>query len=119
MFLYDPEKAGFSERLTYGLAKALYGSYPPNSSINYIWANRFHSERIITSPYTDRSKMIILQAGSANTGIWKDESIDILDDYRQAFGFDPPPVARIAIMNDSDDTQERSTSYIDFIWVRR
>ena len=36
IFKYDPDKATFTEKITYGLAKTFYGKYPPHSSLNYI-----------------------------------------------------------------------------------
>jgi hypothetical protein len=115
VFKYDPDKASFMQRAKYGLYKKLHGEYPPHSSINYIWANRQQSERIITNSYSDETMMIILQAGDEKAGRWQDEEVNIIDDYRSAFGEDPPPVVRIAIMNDSDNTGESSTSHIDHI----
>ncbi len=115
VFKYDPDKASFMQRAKYGLYKKLHGEYPPHSSINYIWANRQQSERIITNSYSDETMMIILQAGNEKAGRWQDEEVNIIDDYRSAFGEDPPPVARIVIMNDSDNTGESSTSHVDHI----
>ena len=63
--------------------------------------------------------MIVLEAGKENVGRWMDEEVNIIEDYHKAFGEDPPPAASIAIMNDSDDTGESSTSYIDYIQVYR
>jgi hypothetical protein len=117
LFKYDPEKASFGKRIKYGLAKIIYGEYPPHSSLNYIWANKKDEKGIITNPYASEVKMIILQAGSEKDGKWHEEDINILEDYRKAFGTDPPPVAGIAIMNDSDNTGESSVSYIDYIEV--
>jgi hypothetical protein len=119
MFTYDPDKASFGQRVKYGVVKAIYGEYPPDSGLNYIWANRPHAKRIITSPYTDRSKMVVLESGPAKAGQWVDEEIDILADYRAAFGKDPPKKARLAVMNDSDNTGESSISYMDYIEVYR
>ena len=100
MFPYDPEVASFQEKILYGLAKTFYGEYPPHSSLNYIWANREYTMRIMPSPYTDRSQMIILQAGESKLHTWIVENVNILDDYRRAFGSDPPLRAHIAVMND-------------------
>jgi hypothetical protein len=119
MFKYDPERASLGERMQYGLAKTLYGEYPPVSSLNYIWANRAHAKRIYPSPYSDRARMIILRAGAGETGRWLEEQVNIIDDYRQAFNMRPPATASIAIMNDSDDTGEASTSYLEYIQVLR
>jgi hypothetical protein len=117
IFEYNPSEAGFGLRAKYSLAKTIYGEYPPHTSLNYIWANREHKERIIVSPYTKRSVMIKLQSGNDSTGIWIDEEIDILKDYEEAFGKTPPKTASIAIMNDSDNTGESATSYIDYIKI--
>ena len=119
IFKYNPDDATFTERITYGLAKTFYGEYPPQSSLNYIWSNKGQEKRIIPSPYTDQSKMIVMESGEAMANTWVDEEVDILDDYTKAFGKPPPSTASIAIMNDSDNTGEKSVSYIDFIEVFR
>jgi len=117
IFKYDPKKAGFRERLKYRTAKILYKEYPPHSGLNYIWANKEHREKIITSKYTDKSRMILLQKGKSNVGKWQEHEINIVEDYKAAFGKNPPEIASIAIMNDSDNTKESSTSYVDYIEV--
>lgn len=117
LFKYDPDKASFGERVKYGLAKMLYGEYPPVSSLNYIWANKFHENRIYPSLYTDRAQLIILRAGEGQADRWVEEQVNIIDDYQQAFGARPPETASIAIMIDSDNTGEAAESYMDFIQV--
>ena len=117
MFKYDPETASFGKMVKYGVAKKLYGEYPPDSSLNYIWANRTQKERVIANTYTSQAMMILLQSGSWNTGKWIEQEVDVLEDYRKAFGEDPPSVASIAVMNDSDNTKESSVSYVDYIEV--
>jgi len=119
IFKYDPDKASFGQRIRYGFAKAIYGEYPPHSSLTYIWESRSHNKRIITSPFAEEAKMIILEAGEENVGNWMDEEVNITKDYREAFGNDPPPIASLAIMNDSDNTGETSVSYIDFLEVSK
>ncbi|MFC1712876.1 DUF3047 domain-containing protein [Candidatus Poribacteria bacterium] len=117
IFKYDPEEASFGERLKYKAAKALYGEYPPYSALSYIWTSKEHEEKVLINKYDDRSRMIPLQQGPANVGEWQDEVVNILEDYKAAFGKDPPEIASIAIMNDSDNTKESSTSYVDYIEI--
>jgi hypothetical protein len=119
MFGYDPERANVFEKMKYGFLKSIYGAYPPHSSLNYVWANREQAETIVISPYTDRSKMVLLQKGARKAGTWQDETVDIVEDYQKAFGKKPPTRARIAIMNDSDNTGESSVSYMEYIEVFR
>ena len=58
-----------------------------------------------------------LQKGKAALNTWQVERINVLEDYRRAFDEDPPELANVVIMNDSDNTKERSTSYIDYIKI--
>lgn len=117
LFKYNPDKATLWDKVSFKIIKGIYGEYPPHSSLNYIWESKEQTEGIITSPYTDRSKMILLQKGSKNIGLWIEEKINILEDYKKCFGSDPPPIASLAIMNDSDNTGEEAASYVDFIEV--
>lgn len=117
MFSYDPERATFAERLTYGAAKVIYGQYPPHSTLNYVWTGRNLSERIIASPYTDKAFMIILEKGKERVGQWVEESINVLADYRKVFGRDPPATAALAVMSDTDNAGGSAVAYLDFIEV--
>jgi len=119
IFKYDPDKASFGQRIRYEFAKAIYGEYPPQSSLTYIWESKAHNKRIITSPFAEEAKMIILEAGGDNAGKWLQEEVNIVKDYRKAFGSMPPPIAGLAIMNDSDNTGEKSVSYVDFIEISK
>jgi hypothetical protein len=117
LFEYDPDQAGLGEKITFGVLKTIYGEYPPQSSLNYIWANKVHDTEVIPNPFTDRARMIPVQSGKARLGQWISESRNMVEDYRKAFGEDPPDTARLAVMNDSDNTGESSTSYLDCLRV--
>jgi len=117
VFQYDPDKAGVLEKAQYSAARLIYGEYPPQSSLNYIWANREYPQRILPNPYTARAQMVLLQKGPARAGQWVEEKVNALEDYRRAFGKDPPDKAALAIMSDADDTGEKATGYVDYIEV--
>lgn len=119
IFKYDPQKAGFFEKLKYNSAKLVYGEYPPHSALNYIWASKEYKERLITSAYTEKAKLIILEQGVSKVDKWQTEEANIITDYHWAFGEEPPAIASIAIMNDSDNTGEKSISYVDYIEIYR
>lgn len=119
MFKYDPADPQVKRKFNYGLARLLYGEYPPYTSLIYIWANRQHQKRYIPNPYTSEAMMVPLRSGSGLAGQWLVENVNILDDYRAAFGTDPPRKASLAFMNDSDNTGESSESWIDWIQIFR
>jgi hypothetical protein len=117
VFEYDPARATIGERLTYGAARAIYGKYPPHSSLNYVWTGHDVAERIIVSPYTDKARIVILEQGKQRVGQWVEESVNILADYRKAFGKDPPATAGLAVMSDTDNAGGSAVAYLDFIEV--
>ncbi len=119
MFQYDPSTAAAGRRIKYGLAKAVYGEYPPDSGLNYVWESRDSPREFVVSPYTGDMMMFLKQKGGAKVGQWVEEEADVLADYRKAFGKDPPHRASLAVMNDSDDTGERAVSYLDWVEISR
>ena len=119
LFEYDPTGSSFMERVTYAVAKRIYGEYPPQAALNYVWSSVDWEREVLVSPYTGKARLIALRKPSDGVGRWHSEEVNIVDDYRRAFGIDPPPFATVGIMNDSDDTKEQSISYVGFIEVFR
>ncbi len=118
LFEYDPGSAGMLERIKYDLAKKKYGEYPPRYALNYIWASKERDAgQLFDSPLTHRSKVIALEAGGRKAGNWVSEEVNIREDFKRAFGFEPPASAAISVMNDSDKTRESSVSYLSSIEI--
>ena len=119
MFEYDSNKVGIFEQIKYEAAKLFYGQYPPIATINYIWANHAPVGTIVPNPYTDRAQMIVTQSGTSKIRQWVTEERNILDDYRQAFGEDPSKISGVAIMTDTDNTQESVIAHFGDILFKR
>lgn len=116
---FDPEDAGFFEKIKFNLYKKSRGEYPPRAALHYVWANKPFPEQVMGNPRLDDLKMIAKQSGTARLGEWIEEEADVLGDYTAAFGEAPPKHIRIAVMNDSDDTGEASTAFLDFLEFRK
>jgi hypothetical protein len=116
-FAYDPESAGILQRIQYNTAKLIYGEYPPDSSLTYVWASHEYKDKVIISPYTSRSRIIVLEHGSGRADAWVDETVDIVADYRRVFGRDPTARASIGIMSDTDNTKDSVQAYVTAIRV--
>ena len=110
-FKYQPDMVGFFEKIKFKTIKAFHGEYPPVASINYIFESTEKIGTIVSNPYTDRVKMIVVDSGDENLKKWVTHTRNLLDDYILAFGKTPPLVSGIAIMSDSDNTGESATAY--------
>ncbi|AGF78701.1 Protein of unknown function (DUF3047) [Desulfocapsa sulfexigens DSM 10523] len=117
MFEYDPEKASVFKKIKYEVIRALYGKYPPHSSLNYVWSSRKHPEHFLPNPYTDLAMVFPMASGKEDVGKWLEHTANILQDYRSAFGEDPPSIAAIAVMSDSDNTGESARACLDYIRI--
>jgi hypothetical protein len=114
-FRYDPAAATAWEKTKYGAYRLLYGVYPPRAVLNYIWDNRLPPGTTLDNAYTARARMIVVRSGEAEVGRWLTETRNVLDDYRRAFGGEPPRIAGVAVMTDTDDTGERAVAWYDAI----
>lgn len=114
-FQYDPAAAGIWERSRFGAYRLLYGRYPPGLVLNYVWESRLPVGSVLDNAYTDRAKIIVARSGAADAGRWMAETRNVYEDYRRIMGAEPPRIAGIAVMTDTDDTGERMVAYYDGI----
>lgn len=118
-FDYDPADLGFADRVKYRALRLLGFRDIPVRAINYIWANKAPVGTLVENPFTDWVMMFALQSGNGRAGEWVTESRNVYDDYREAFGEEPPRISGIAIMTDSDNTRSVATGYYGDISLRR
>jgi hypothetical protein len=109
-FEYDPDKVSFGKKLKFKAGQALFGDIPI-AALNYVWDTKALVGTIVENAYTDFAKMVIVESGTQNVGMWIDEERNIYDDYKKAFGEEPPMINGVAIMSDTDNTKERATAY--------
>ncbi len=93
--------------------------FPKTKTLNYIWANRLPKEAIQANAFTANAMMIAVESGPEKAGQWVSEQRNIVEDYRRAFGEDPPRVGAIAIMTDTDNTGESATAWYGDISARQ
>lgn len=73
-------------------------------AINYIWANKLPKGENIPNPFTSNDMMVAVESGPSLAGQWLQEERDILSDYKQLFGENPPKAGAVAMMTDTDNT---------------
>ncbi|XKG39473.1 DUF3047 domain-containing protein [Marinobacter sp.] len=110
-FEFEPEKAGFFERMKRKAVEALFDAQLPGNALNYIWASRLEAGTMAVNPFSDKTMMVAVDSGSDQTGEWVTVERNVLEDYREAFGEEPPTIVGIGIMSDSDNTGESATAW--------
>lgn len=117
-FEYDPGKVSVGKQLKYKAGRVLFGDIPIGA-INYVWERKAPVGAIIDNAYTDFVKMVVVESGPQKLGAWIEESRNIYEDYKKAFGEEPPMINGIAIMSDTDNTKERATAYYgDIVFMK-
>lgn len=119
MFKYDVKDLPEDEQSRVNWYKFFNGVLPPLATINYIWGNKMELGRIVSSPYTERVKMVILKNKKSLLQKWHTEERNIYEDYKKAFREEPKDVISIAIMTDTDNTNSMAESYFGDIVVSK
>jgi hypothetical protein len=118
-FEYDSSKLSFFEKMKYETIRLLYGQYPPLAAINYIWESQAPVGTMVPNPYTDHVMMFVVESGAAKLNQWVNEEQNIYEDYKKAFGEEPPMISGVAIMTDTDNTGERAIAYYGDILFKK
>jgi hypothetical protein len=117
-FEYEPDKVGFSRRAQYRVGRLLFGDIPI-AALNYVWDGKAAAGTFADNAYTDLARMVVVRSGAQALGTWVEEQRNVYDDYRKAFGEEPPMIKGVAIMTDTDDTGESATAYYGDIVFQR
>ena len=116
-FEYEPDKVGAGQRAKYRLGRLIFGDIPI-AALNYVWDGKAAAGTIVDNAYTDFAKMVVVRSGPQALGTWVEEERNVYEDYKKAFGGEPPMIKGVAIMTDTDDTGESATAYYGDIVFR-
>ena len=109
-YQYEPDKVSFSKKAKYRAGRVIFGDIPI-AALNYIWDGKTPAGTFVDNAFTDFAKMVVLRSGPGSVGTWVEEERNIYEDYRKAFGEEPPMISGVAIMTDTDNTGETATAY--------
>jgi len=116
----DKSKLPLEERLFSEQFRAFTQQEFPYALLIYIWENRAPVGAVIENLNTSRIRMIVVDSGKGNVGAWREHRRNVYEDYKRAFGEDPPRVRSIGIMTDSDNTGGDVEAYYgDIAFLRR
>ena len=112
-FPFDYQNASMSERAMRPLLEFRYGSEAPGRVLSYVWASAESKGKVIESPFGGtQHKMIVKRNNRSRLGVWLEEKVDILADYKDVFGGEPKSVSHILISSDTDDTLSFTTGFV-------
>jgi hypothetical protein len=89
-------------------------------AVKYIW-----SEKVPVGTHLESNSGLtqvrVLRSGTGGRGEWRQERVNVLEDYRKYFDVkDPPKPSGIAVLTDSDETKSSASGdYADFKICRK
>ena len=118
-FDMDSGRQSYFQRIKAAAIELLYGKQPPSTALAYVWGNRAEVGSFHPNAYTDQCQMIIVESGSAHQNQWRRVQRNVIQDYRRAFGGDPPTISGVGVMTDTDNTSESAIAWYGDIIFRR
>lgn len=118
-FDYPLHKLSLAERLRLRLARALFDPEVPAAALCYVWDSRLPVGTILTSPYTSRVRIVVAESGTARVNAWTSVERDVENDFRRAFGEEPPAISGVALATDTDNTREDATAWYGDIVLKK
>jgi hypothetical protein len=112
-----PERASTWQRTQHALAQARAGGrHLPRSALVFVWGGTGQERLGFESPYmAGLGRVWVLRPAQAPRGVWREERVNLPALWRDTFGGQAPPVEKIAISVDSDDTGSRVEARIEAI----
>lgn len=103
--------AGRVSKLKHKLASAVSSAVPPGVALCYVWTNKLGVEEVIESPYTDWVRIVAVESGPAKAGQWVSYERNVFEDFKKAFGKEPKQILGVALMSDTDNTNQTAIAY--------
>jgi hypothetical protein len=94
------------------------GRFRPNN-IKYVWSASLPLGTTTESPYSGKTKIVVLRNQSSPVGEWVSEKVNVYEDYKRLFGGEPQLAQAIGVMSDSDNTGSRAIAHYKGIRVSK
>ena len=129
MFDHPLDRVPFVERTLLRIARSVSGEALPAATVCYVWDSTHPAFTQGANPYTRRVRFISLQGGGAPLKRWASESRDVARDFIELFADElpegratptraAPPVTRVLLGADSDNTASTSSGWVaDLRWA--
>jgi hypothetical protein len=109
------EKSPGFEKIIKYLGVKMPNIEPSGFKIDYIWGTRAQKGEIIDYPGSRNHKMIVVERGNSRANQWVWEKRDLVKDFHAMFRGDPPGLAGVVVLSDTDQTNEGVEAYYSSI----
>lgn len=116
LFDLSVERLSVGERLKLSTARLLYGEELPAAALCYVWGTAQAPGESAWNAYTDRVRMIVVDAGNAHARQWRRVTRDVAADYRSAFASPVPRISAVVFGADTDNTGDRCETRFGDVW---
>jgi hypothetical protein len=87
--------------------------------IKYVWSASLPPGTVTDSPYSRKTKIVVLQNGISPVNQWKMEEVNAYEDYKRLFKKEPGVVRAVGILTDADDTASEAMADYDDIFIQK
>jgi hypothetical protein len=119
----DPPEGGDERyKKTGDSAAAIYVIFPGHfrpKNIKYVWSASLPIGTTTKSPYSSKTKIVVLRNQSSPLNTWVCEKVNVYEDFKKLFGEKPQRVKAIGLMTDSDNTKSTAIAHYKKIIVSK
>ena len=87
--------------------------------IKYVWSSSLPKGTITESPYSSKTRIVVLESGNTSLNQWITEEVNAYEDYKRLFDKEPDEVRAIGILTDADETSSEAMADYDDIFIKR
>jgi hypothetical protein len=93
------------------------GKEPRGFKIDYIWGSNVLKGEVIDYPGSKNHKMVVVESGNKRVRRWVWEKRNLIEDFQKFFRGSPPTLIGIAVLTDTDQTNEGVIAHYSSIIV--
>jgi hypothetical protein len=91
---------------------AIHGHPMGGRFTEYLWSSHLPVGDIINDPSKPKQKLMVIEGGNENVGKWLTYKRNLYEDFKNLYNEEPRKLIFIGILNDTDQTGQKATSYI-------
>jgi Protein of unknown function (DUF3047) len=108
----DVSKLPLRERIFFEQVELFTGNKLPYATLAYAWDGQAAVGQVVPYVRSKRLQNYVVESGTASAGTWRHYERNVLEDFKQVFGEDPPGIIRsVGVLTDSDDLRNTAEAW--------